>query len=160
MTVIGHNTIRRVENFDGYHVVAHPLPNRDYRVFGQDTTMPVTFGSHDVQIAHPTHTDGTPVKNRVAILMHHGGGRYVLDFWTGALPIASALLMLPEREQYALAYTIFKQADECEQGGRARLNRDWCQAHVDGRIRRRRANRGSVRVWIETEAEQAARQAK
>src|SRR3546814_9942673 len=29
MTVIGHNHIRKVETFDGYDIIAHPLPSRD-----------------------------------------------------------------------------------------------------------------------------------
>ena len=44
MTVIGHNLIRRVESFDGYDVLAHPLPNRDDRVFhrGESETSRVS----------------------------------------------------------------------------------------------------------------------
>lgn len=33
MTVIGHNRIRKVQTFDGYEILAHPLPDRDDRVF-------------------------------------------------------------------------------------------------------------------------------
>src|SRR3546814_9830762 len=31
MTVIGHNHIRKDETFDGYDIIAHPLPARDER---------------------------------------------------------------------------------------------------------------------------------
>ncbi len=157
MTVIGHNHIRRVENFDGYEVLAHPLPSRDDRVFhrGESETsrVSITYASHDVKIARPM---GVGSKGRLAILMHHGGGRHVLEFYESALPIITGLLALPEREQYALAYTIFEQADECADGARAAEARRWADAFVDGRIRKRRS--GSRRyVSIETPDEKARR---
>ena len=157
MTVIGHNLIRRVESFDGYDVLAHPLPNRDDRVFhrGESETsrVPVTYASHDVRIARPTGIGG---KGRLAILMHHGGGRHVLEFYESALPIAEALLALPEREQYALAYTLLEQADECASGARAAEADRWAHAYVDGRIRKRRSG-GRRYVHIETPDEKMLR---
>jgi hypothetical protein len=157
MTVIGHNLIRKVENFDGYEVLAHPLPGRDDRVFhrGESGTsrVSVTYASHDVRIARPTAIGGN---GRLAILMHHGGGRHVLEFYESALPIASALLALPEQEQYALAYTLFEQADECADGARVAEARRWADAFVDGRIRKRRSA-GKRYVHIETPADQALR---
>lgn len=157
MTVIGHNLIRKVENFDCYEVLAHPLPSRDDRVFhrGESETsrVSVTYASHDVRIARPTGIGGA---SRLAILMHHGGGRHVLEFYESALPIASALLALPEREQYALAYTLFEQADECADGARAAEARRWADAFVDGRIRKRRSA-GKRYVHIETPADKALR---
>lgn len=157
MSVIGHNHIRRVESFDGYEILAHPLPSRDDRVFHRgdaDTSgVSVTYASHDVQIARPT---GIGSKGRLAILMHHGGGRNVLEFYESALPIATALLALPEREQYALAYAIFKQADECADGARAAESTRWAAAFIDGRIRKRRSG-GRRYVHIETPDEKAHR---
>lgn len=157
MTVIGHNLIRRVESFDGYDVLAHPLPNRDDRVFhrGESDTsrVSITYASHDVRIARPTGIGG---KSRLAILMHHGGGRHVLEFYESALPIAAALLALPEREQYALAYTLFEQADECASGARASEAKRWADAFVDGRIRKRRSA-GRRYVHIETPDEKTLR---
>lgn len=103
MTVIGHNYIRKVENFDRFEILAHPLPHRDDRIFypaEPDGFGAVTYASHDVMIARPT---GVGSKGRLAILMHHGGGRHALEFYESTLPIASTLLALPEREQYALA---------------------------------------------------------
>lgn len=156
MTVIGHNHIRKVENFDRFEILAHPLPKRDDRVFypaEPDGFGAVTYASHDVMIARPT---GIGSKGRLAILMHHGGGRHVLEFYESTLPIASGLLALPEREQYALAYTIFEQADECSSGMRAAEAKRWAEAYVDGRIRKRR--RGRTRhVYVETEAEKTLR---
>ena len=157
MTVIGHNQIRKVENFDEYEILAHPLPDREDRVFyparPDGFSVGVTYASHDVMIARPT---GVGKRGRLAILMHHGGGRHVLKFYESTLPIGSALLALPEREQYALAYTIFEQADECSAGSRANEARRWAEAYVDGRIRKRR--RGRARhVYVETEAEKARR---
>ena len=87
------NRIRRVENFDRYEILAHPLPSREDRVFHPGDTetsrASITYASHDVRIARPT---GIGSKGRVAILMHHGGGRHVLEFNETALPIATALL--------------------------------------------------------------------
>lgn len=58
MGIIGHNDIRRVESFDSFEVLAHPLPNRDDRVFhrgdSETSRVSITYGSHDVQIARPT----------------------------------------------------------------------------------------------------------
>ncbi|MFC0203330.1 hypothetical protein [Novosphingobium soli] len=157
MTVIGHNHIRRVENFDGYEVLAHPLPSRDDRVFhrGESETsrVSITYASHDVKIGRPT---GVGSKGRLAILMSHGRGNHVLEFNESALPIATALLTLPEREQYALAYTIFEQADECSGGARAAEAKRWADAFVDGRIRKRRSG-GRRYVHIETPHEKARR---
>jgi len=157
MTVIGQNHIRRVDSFDGYEVLAHPLANRDDRVFhpgeSESSRVSVTYASHDVQIARPT---GIGSKGRIAILMHSGLGRRVLEFQESALPIATALLSLPEREQYALAYAIFEQADECAVGTRATEAKRWADAFIDGRIRKRR--RGGRRyVEIETPDEKARR---
>ena len=157
MTVNGHNHIRRVESFDGYEILAHPLPSRDDRVFhrGESDTsrVSITYESHYVRIARPT---GIGSKGRLAILMHHGGGRHVLEFYESALPIATAILALPEREQYALAYTIFEQADECSDGARAAEAKRWADAFVDGRIRKRRSC-GRRYVHIETPDEKARR---
>lgn len=157
MTVIGHNRIRKTESFDGYEVLAHPLPDRDDRVFHRSeceaSRVAVTYGSHDVRIARPT---GIGSKGLLAILMHHGGGRHILEFYEGALPVATALLALPEREQYALAYAMFKQADECAVAARTDEAQRWADAFADGRIRRRR--RGGKRyVHIETQAEKELR---
>lgn len=157
MTVIGHNHIRRVESFDGYEVLAHPLAHRDDRVFhrGESETsrVSITYASHDVRIARPT---GIGSKGRIAILMHSGLGRRVLEFYESALPIAAALLSLPEREQYALAYAIFEQADECASGTRAAEAKRWADAFVDGRIRKRRSG-GRRYVHVETPDEKARR---
>lgn len=158
MTVIGHNDIRKVENFDRYEILAHPLPHRDNRIFypaEPDGFGAVTYASHDVMIARPT---GICSKGRLAILMHHGGGRHALEFYESTLPIASALLALPEREQYALAYTIFEQADECSAGARAAEAQRWAEAYAEGRIRKRRRGRAR-QIYVETAAEKALRSA-
>ena len=151
------NRIRRVENFDRYEILAHPLPSREDRVFHPGDTetsrASITYASHDVRIARPT---GIGSKGRVAILMHHGGGRHVLEFNETALPIATALLALPERQQYALAYTIFEQADECAGGARAAEAERWADAFLDGRIRKRRSG-GRRYAQIETPDEKACR---
>lgn len=157
MIVIGHNRIRRVDSFEGYEVLAHPLANREDRVFRRGeagaSQVGVTYGSHDIQIARPI---GPGSKGLLAILMHHGGGRYILEFYEGALPVTVTLLGLPERAQYALAYALFKQADECAVAARVDEASRWAQAFVDGRIRQRR--RGGKRyVHIETLAEKERR---
>src|SRR3546814_10734383 len=97
MTVIGHNHIRKVETFDGYDIIAHPLPARDERVYyptaPDSCSAGVTYASHDVLVARPT---GIGKKGRHAILLPHGGGRPVLEFSGGLLPVASIMLTLPE----------------------------------------------------------------
>lgn len=157
MTVIGHNHIRKVENFDDYDVLAHPLPSRDDRVFhrGESETsrVSVTYASHDVKIARPT---GIGSSGRLSILIENGSGRHVLEFYESALPITTALLALPEPEQYALAYTIFKQANECARWAHAAEAKRWADAFVDGRIRKRRSG-GRRYVHIETPDEKARR---
>lgn len=157
MGVIGHNYIRKIENFDGYEVLAHPLAHRDDRVFhrGESETsrVSITYASHDVQIARPT---GIGSRGRIAILMHSGLGCRVLEFYESALPIATILLSLQEREQYALAYALFEQADECAGGARAAEAQRWADAFVDGRIRKRRSG-GRRYVHIETPDEKALR---
>src|SRR3546814_2341410 len=68
MTVIGHNHIRKVETFDGYDIIAHPLPARDERVYyptePDSCSAGVTYASHDVMVARPT---GIGTKGRLAI---------------------------------------------------------------------------------------------
>jgi|GEM_PF-1040001 hypothetical protein len=157
MTVIGHNRIRKVESFDGFEILAHPLPRREDRVFERGAAGPgVTYASHDVMIARPTGIGG---KDRVAILMHHGGGRHVLIFYETALPIISTLLELPERAQYAMAYAIFEQADECSAGSRADEAQRWATAFVDGRIRK--TGRGRTRrIHVETPSEKEYRRSR
>src|SRR3546814_19348346 len=103
--------------FDGYDIIAHPLPARDDRVYyptePDGCSAGVTYASHNVMIARPT---GIGKKGRLAILMHHGGGSHVPEFSEGLLPVASALPALPERAQYDLAYPIFCQPDDSERG--------------------------------------------
>src|SRR3546814_17866168 len=61
MTVIGHNHIRKVETFDGYDIIAHPLPARDERVYyptePDSCSAGVNYASHDVMVARPTRTE-------------------------------------------------------------------------------------------------------
>lgn len=157
MSVIGHNHIRRVDSFDGYEILAHPLPAYEDRVFTREdndpTPLPVTYGSHDIRIGRPT---GVVTKGMLAILMHHGGGRYILQFYEGALPVMETLLALPERAQYTLAYTLFKQADQCAADARSSEARLWAEAYAEGRIRKRRQG-GMRRIFIETAAEKQLR---
>src|SRR3546814_19872329 len=86
MTVIGHNHIRKVETFDGYDIIAHPLPARDERVYyptEPDSCIPGgTYASHHLMFARPT---GTGNQCRLALFMQHGAGRNFFAFHEGIL---------------------------------------------------------------------------
>src|SRR3546814_8125600 len=50
--------------------------------WSSECALPISYASHDVMVARPT---GIGKKGRLAILMHHGGGRHVLEFYEGLL---------------------------------------------------------------------------
>src|SRR3546814_14254960 len=83
MTVIGHNHIRKVETFDGYDIIAHPLPARDERDYyptePDSCSAGVTYASNDVMVARPT---GIGTKGRLDLLYHDCSGRHVIALST------------------------------------------------------------------------------
>src|SRR3546814_14939424 len=103
MTVIGHNHIRKVETFDGYDIIAHPLPARDERVYyptEQDSfSAGVPYASPAVILARPT---GLGKKGRLALLMQHSGGRTGLAFSGVLLPVTSALITIPQDREHVV----------------------------------------------------------
>jgi hypothetical protein len=93
--------------------------------------------------------------------MHHGGGREVLQVprFFDAGGMLAAVLAMGEREQYALLYTLYQTAENARYEANAATREAWANAHLDGRIRKRR-RAGRVTVSIETEFERDLRTGK
>src|SRR3546814_20922251 len=87
MTVIGHNHIRKVETFDGYDIIAHPLPARDERLYyptdPHNSSAAVNFASNYVPVATPTCT---AQKRRHHQQLPHGRLRHVLTIYLPFFP--------------------------------------------------------------------------
>lgn len=132
--------------FDDYTVIAEPLPTREDRIFRGEHGG-TDYGSHSIKLAHPKDfpTHG------LYILMSHGAGTRVLKirqfFDQGALK--SFILAMPEREQYALLYTLFYQAEEAANIAASATRSEWVRAFLEKRIRKSRPKQGRVRVTIE-----------
>lgn len=150
----------RCEAFDGFEIIAAPLHQdgegwqaafgneaRESRIFrrpdGRGGERGTDYGSHAIKLAKMPHDSA------LYILMHHGGGREVWripEFYDGG-DLAEHIIALPERLQYALLYTIYNMASDARSQGKAETRREWAQAIVDKRIRKRKRN-GSYRVEI------------
>lgn len=131
----GHES-GRCTAFDGFEIVAHPLPGRDDRSF-DGPRGGVTYGSFNIQLAKK------PRSENLYILMHHGGGREVLeipDFYDGG-ELKAHILAMPERLQYALLMTLYKTARDAREQGAGETRATWAQAFADGRIRKKRATK-------------------
>lgn len=133
----------RCEAFDGFNIIASPLGNfddasRERRVFRRASGNATTYASHAIKLAR---REGT--SSGLYILMQHGGGREVLaiaSFYDGG-DIEAAIVAMPERLQYALLYTIWKTARHARDEAHDETSRSWAQAHLENRIRRRRATK-------------------
>ena len=102
--------------------------------------LPATFDNRGIRI----------------LLVGCGGNGAQMLMGLASLDTALRAIGLPERAQYALAYTMFKQADECAIAARVDEADRWAKAFVDGRIRKRR-RAGKRYVHIETPAEKERR---
>lgn len=124
--------------FNGYTVIAAPLPGRDERVFGN-----VTYASHELQLAQDEFGD-------LFILMQHGAGRRVIRFRppSDGGAIRAAILAMEPRLQYALLYTVARMAENTDAVARRETQAEWAQAYCDGRIRKSRAKQGRRTVEI------------
>ncbi|TAL40895.1 MAG: hypothetical protein EPN91_12045 [Salinibacterium sp.] len=124
--------------FNGFTVIASPLPNRDDRVFGN-----VTYASHAVQLAADEYGD-------LFVLLQHGGGRLVVRFRPPSDGGATkeALIAMPERVLYAVLYALVTTAERADAVARRETQAEWAQAYCDGRIKKSRAKQGSRRVEI------------
>jgi len=129
--------------FDGFTVIAHPLPNRDDRVFGSEFGA-VTYASHSVQLAVDDYD------RDLFILLQHGGGRRVIKMRTPSdgSDTRDALIALPERVLFSLLYAIATMAEAADANARRETQAEWAQAYCDGRIKKSRAKHGARRVEI------------
>jgi hypothetical protein len=136
----------RCEAFDPYEIIAAPLgewseADSQSRVWpGKDGSAGVTYASHAIKLARPK---GEKPGRSLYILMHHGGGR---EIWrlavtsSHAAEVEAALLALPERTQYAMLYMVWSTARTAREQAQRETRHDWATAHVEKRIKIRRAN--------------------
>lgn len=146
--------------FDGYEVLAEPLPKRESRVFNRQANGNggTCYGAYSIKLAarqrEAWEKDREPHKRDLFILMQHGAGREVMhlrSFYDGGA-FAAALLAMPEPVQYAALYTLYAMADEADRNARAETRAEWSQAFCDGRIRKSRPKQGKRYVTIEPRA--------
>lgn len=152
----------RCTAFDGFEVIAEPLPTRESRVLGQVDGKPGTgcdYGSHSIKLAVRPNETAFKGGRRLYILMQHGGGREVLAmkqmYDRGVTE--SALLSMPEPALYGMLYIIYDMASAAKRAATDETRGQWAQAFIDGRIRKSRAKGGRCRVSIETEFERDLR---
>lgn len=134
-------------DFTPYTVVASPLPTREARSWRSGVTdAGVTTASHSLQLA--TDKNGAPF-----ILVEHGGGREVhaLSYGTWGVPAAAlaGLASLPERELYAVLYSIHDMITKAAAAARDQTALRYGHAFLQGRMKKRK-RRGSVSLHIET----------
>jgi hypothetical protein len=139
--------------FDGFTVLANPLggfseADRARRIFPGITSAGVTCASHTMALAIRSDSSESS-RHDVYILVQHGGGREVWrlpQFHDGGA-LQSMILAMPEREQYALIYTLYRLASESRRQGQSETRDEWARAHVEKRIKtRRRDNRRYVEI--------------
>lgn len=167
-TVVKHNVRGEAEEhsaFDGYVVVAHPLPKREDRIIGSRNEYPgVDYGAHDYQLAiHESDADqkGSRRGRVFFVLLENGAGRSVFRIegtsdWGETL---DTLQELPDPILYSVLRAFAEAARSAyAQGSEATAN-VWSKAFVDGRIRRKRVADG-IRIQIEEPWQKEARLAK
>lgn len=136
----------RCDAFDGFEILAAPLPGydsagRESRVFNRQPNGNggTCYGAYTVKLAR--QSGGL---HDLFLLVQHGGGREVWRvprFYDGGA-MESALLAMPEREQYALLLTMYEIASYARSQAQTETRQTWAQAFADGRIKKRRAARG------------------
>lgn len=143
--------------FDGWDVIATPLggnstADRERRVYKRGDGPGVTYASHVIALAE------TDKGQALAILMENGSGREVLALGRGPDMDAmrAAFLAMDESTLYAVLYSIWRTASTTRDAAAAKTQTLWAQAHIDGRIRKRRSA-GRIRVHVETEFERDLR---
>lgn len=132
--------------FEPYEVISEPLPRREDRVFRRDNGA-TCYGAYSIKLARLKSSSG----NGLYILMSNGSGNSVMairDFYDGGA-LRDFIINMPEREQYALLWTIWRQASEAAEFAADKTGAEWRQAFVDKRIRKTRAKQGRCRVFIE-----------
>jgi hypothetical protein len=136
----------RCDAFDGYNILTNPLggyssADRDRRVFNRNEKGfgGTCYGAYTIRLARKT--DGM---RDLYILMQHGAGREVWRvpaFYDGGALLA-AILALPEPEQFALLFTIWKTAAYARKQAETETAQRWGNAFAEGRLKKRRAARG------------------
>jgi hypothetical protein len=134
----------RCAAFDGFTILAEPLPGyekagRESRVFRGDSECGggVTYASYTIKLAN------RGFDNDLYLLVQHGAGREVWrlpSFYDGGA-LKDHILAMPERLQFALLFSIYRIASEARNQANAATRAEWAQAFVDGRIKKRRANK-------------------
>ena len=136
----------RCTAFDGFTVLAAPLDGydaaaRESRIFRRDPDAIggwVCYGAYTVKLAR----EGDRSRG-LYLLVQHGGGREVWavpQFFDGN-KMLDHILAMPEREQFALLFTLYKLARNALNQGQTETRQTWAQAYADGRIKKRRANK-------------------
>ena len=158
--------------FDPYHVIATPLPGnsaaeRDARVFGRvdgKVGTGVCYGAYVIALAVHQHNWQGDIDKTLArdpdlyILMQNGSGREVLQvpsFYDRG-ELSHAILAMPERQQYALLYTLWSLASRARDEAKRETAQSWADAYLDGRIRKK-TKRGRASLNIETPFERDLR---
>lgn len=153
----------RCTAFDGFDVIANPMggtdgASREARCGG---VFKCDYQSHSIRLAVMSGTNPEARHADLYILMQHGGGREVLRIPTfydhGAF--REALLAMPEPVQYATLYTIYEVASQGAAQRAGETRREWAEAFLDGRIRRKRS-KGRITVSVETPFERDLRTGK
>jgi hypothetical protein len=143
-------------SFDGFDILAEPLPTRESRIIRWKADGHGTdYSSHSIKLAARKREDWqaeTPDHKRdLFILLEHGGGRVVIalpTFYDGGA-LAASLLALPEQIQYATLYMIARVAETADRAARADTRKEWAEAFCEGRIRKSRPRQGRRSITIE-----------
>lgn len=144
--------------FDGFEIIAAPLSGdsseaRERRVFRWKSDGNGTcYGAYKIALATDDGGRG------LYILMENGSGREVLrvpEFYDGGA-LKAAILAMPEREQFALLFTIWRTATNAKYEAQTETRQLWARAYDDKRIRVKRSH-GQRRFYVETETERDLR---
>jgi hypothetical protein len=143
--------------FDAYSIIRTPLPEYEDRVFKKPEGGGTCYGSHTLHLATGLETFE---KNDRYILMQHGSARVVLKlptFYSDGGAMRDAWEAMPDAVLYATLYTIQKAITQAAADALYAEADRWAKAHVENRIRRKKAQGNRTRVTIETPREKAAR---
>jgi hypothetical protein len=144
----------RCTAFDGFEIIAAPMG-------GTDAVFRCDYQSHSIRLAVRAETRLGDRPGDLYILMQHGGGREVLRIPTfyDHGEFREALLAMPEAVQYATLYTMYEIASQAGAQRAGETRREWGEAFLDGRIRRKRS-RGRITLTVETPFERDLRTGK
>lgn len=139
--------------FDGFEILAHPLPDRESRIFGrqENGNGGTCYRAYSLKLARKTDERGRAERS-LHLLVEHGGGREVWSLrWLydrgETLP---ALLAMPERALYAVLWALYQSASDARTQAENETRREWSQAAADNRIRRRSyPSRGTLKIWMD-----------